>query len=203
MTRRAPARKVAHLSPYRLNNSPEGRSLAAARGFKWIDQDMRSHWNTHWPRPSRDRFLPRRDKRLIESLTSAEILALRSADGYQIDTITDAIRDAASKGLSVEIECKSEVVSAQWFLVLAAVCRLAYGPDWQARAEVKTLTTIPGWRLRLRHAHKAGFTTILLVRNDWRFRRIHGAGIDYVRGSRVMGNVARAKRAVARLRGAR
>lgn len=188
MTQLCPPRAIGHLTDpgYRAGNSIEGNKHAARRGIGWVDNDWQPKANTHWVDPRKEGYLPASDTRRWLDLTSAEIAALRSPDGYGVRTMEQAFRDAKAYGQNVEAEAKFNCTAAQC-RELAADARDVFGDAWKKRVWVKTLTDLPGGYdaalARLKAAKAAGFTTLLLLRGADRARRQFPDYVDFVRGA--------------------
>jgi hypothetical protein len=104
-------------------------------------------------------------------------------------------KQAARLGLSVEWEVKDwhplttdEQLTAV-FRKLAVDAAAAYGPTWRQHVQIKVLTNLSGGvgyaKRILKHAHAAGFTTIVLPRKGARLARINEPYITFNRGGRV------------------
>lgn len=194
MTRPAPRSwgRFTHLTPYHRNNSVRGLKVAA-RTTRAIDLDVQVTADgvlvcTHWGRPLlldgyRDPAGKIRLTRHINTLTLAEVSRLRTRDGYRIWTLRSMLRRSAKLGLRVEIEAKESRALERrktWKPVARQVQRL------KLNAVVKTISDLGGRRRagrRMRAAHRAGLSTMLLPRR----RRLMAARfrpyVDYVRGS--------------------
>ena len=171
MTSRIPRRRVYHVKhgrPYHEENSRRGVNAAVDAGAKWIDLDCRITADevlviTHWPRPvNKDGFKDPLDRlnrmRTVESMTWAEVQRLRTDDAYRIHAAEGLVQYALDEGLNVELELKTSAIKTRHLKQLHA----ALGDDVDLLV-VKTLGQLPPkpWN-RLRRAHKAGFTTLIL-----------------------------------------
>jgi hypothetical protein len=194
-TLRAPGHPIGHLTTpgYRAGNSLAGNALATRRGIAWVDNDgrwskrdpitgKRTPINTHWRLLSREGFAHLGSRLTWGSLSAAAIARLRSRDGYRVRTMFEALDDAHARGQRVEWEIK-EIASEAEIREVADHARSLWGDDWREYVVVKVLTTVVGWRRILRRAHRAGFTTIALVRGPRRYVRINSPSITYVRGA--------------------
>lgn len=199
MTRRAPARRVAHFDQRisyaggTLGDSLNGSRLAHEQGYPWIDCNGHLTADLMWVNGHGDPYNPgwlkRGDK--YEHHTAAELhrkhKALRSAH--------DTFRDNARLGLKTEWEVKdlhpltSDRDLEIAFRRLAHSARAAYGETWQPDVQVKVLTNLRGGlayaRKIGRHAGAAGFDVIVLPRGVNRLRKINGPEFTWNRGGRV------------------
>lgn len=178
--------RFAHFTPYRKSNSIRGLDEAKRLGYKAIDLDLQATRDgvpivTHWSTIDKDGFsapgIPRGAR--FSDLTWAQVSRLRSRDGYRVHTARAMIRMAHRRGLRVELEAKQSAAFehvATWLPLARTVRRTG------ADVQVKTLSTLGKPAHRLRAAHEAGFTTILLPRGTLRARREWWPFIDYVRG---------------------
>lgn len=189
--------------PYHRENSVRGLNRAVELGFTAIDLDacVTSDGvivNTHWVRPMlRDGFrapkgsgIRRWDR--IDSLTWAQVSTLQTRDGYVIHSMGSMLAEAARRGLRVEVDAKGcpGLESVKLWLQL----RKAAGIPHASRnpttgrltspaapgVQVKTISTLTGAGRRLRAAHMAGFTTIVLARGP--VPEAWHPWIDYIRG---------------------
>lgn len=197
MTSRAPGRRVAHYNQRipnaggTLGDSRAGSRRANRAGYRWIDNNFHLTAELHWVNAHGSPFNPQGLVRLggkFENHKAATLAAaipgLRSA--------RQAFRQNARLGLSTEAEIKdlhpraSDADLEVAFRRLAVAARLAYGGRWQQRVQVKVLTNLSGGvpyaRKVCRHAHAAGFSTIILPRKGARLRRLRGPAITYNRG---------------------
>lgn len=200
MTRKAPGRRVYHSNKRipdaggTLGDSRRGSGKAARGGYQWIDNNGHLTSDLRWVNAHGSPFNPDGLVELggkFEHHTAAElhraIPGLRSA--------RQTFKQNAALGLSTEWEVKdvhprtSEADLVTAFRRLAASARIAYGEHWQRRVQVKVLTDLGGGvayaRKICRHAHAAGFDTIILPRKAARFRKLSGPAITFNRGGRV------------------
>jgi hypothetical protein len=195
MTRRAPGRRFAHFDTVIrfaggiLGDSRKGSRQAAAEGYKWIDCDGHLTKDLVWVNAHGAPFLPS---------------WMRKGDKFEYHTWDElhrhhrALRSSlltfhqnSLLGLSTEWEVKDlhPIVGEQQletaFTRLAADAKSAYGDKWQSRVQVKVLTNLGGGlpyaKKILRHAHEAGFTTMILPRKTARLRKIDEPYITYRR----------------------
>ena len=179
-----------HADNYRFENSVQGLAHAA-KHQKAIDLDVNITKdgvpvNTHWGDVfKRGGFydplhkLPKNAR--ISDLTAKEVFRLRSKDGYRIHSMKFMLRRAAKLGVRVEYEAKGSKPfeygkgGLKTFVDTKKISDAAH-----TRIFVKTISTTPGAMERLKAAHRAGLTTVLLPRGpvpkSWR------PYIDYVRG---------------------
>lgn len=175
---------------YRFENSVKGLKYAAKhQGAIDLDVNITKDGvpvNTHWADVlQRGGFydpkhqLPR-DARISE-LTAKEVFRLRSKDGFRIHSMKYMLRRAAKLGVRVEYEAKGSKPFEYGKGGLATFVETRKLADAaHTRMFVKTISTTRGAMERLKAAHRAGFTTVLLPRGpvpkSWR------PYIDYVRG---------------------
>ncbi|MFT3712596.1 MAG: LysM peptidoglycan-binding domain-containing protein [Archangium sp.] len=179
-----------HADNYRFENSVQGLKHAA-KHEKAIDLDVNITKdgvpvNTHWGDVfKRGGFydplhkLPKNAR--ISDLTAKEVFRLRSKDGYRIHSMKYMLRKAAKLGVRVEYEAKGSKPfeygkgGLKTFVETKKIADAAH-----TRMFVKTISTTKGAMERLKAAHRAGLTTVLLPRGpvpkSWR------PYIDYVRG---------------------
>jgi hypothetical protein len=199
-TQDAPTRGAFHEThPYRLSNSFRGLQLAAEAGT-WIDIDTNYCWDsarrhripiaTHWPRIGFDEFADPTGRvetgAAFADLTLPEVRRLRSNDPepYRISTMEEMVREAARIGLTgIEWEVKGGKAferSAIYRPVLATARHVG------VEINVKTSDNIGGENAalrRLRAAHRAGATTMLLGHRAVVITTAESRYVDYVRGS--------------------
>jgi hypothetical protein len=172
-----------------LGDSRKGSKQAKAQGYKWIDCDGHLSSDLYWVNAHGAPYLPswmgKGDK--FEHYSIADLR--RKHKGLRTSLIT--FDQNAKLGLSTEWEVKDlhpltgdkQLTTA--FARLAADAHAAYGADWQKRVQVKVLTNLGGGlpyaKKVLRHAHDAGFDTILLPRGTARLKRISEPYITYRR----------------------
>jgi hypothetical protein len=193
MTKRAPARAVAHFNERihdaggTVADSRAGSLLAAHRSYDWIDNNGHLTSDLRWVNAHGSPFNPDGLVGKFENHTAAElhvaIPGLRSA--------FDTFRDNASLGLDTEWEVKdvhplvSDSDLTRAFARLRYSARKAYGPDWQQHVQVKVLTNLRGGlryaRRICKFAHAAGFDTIILRRGVYRLMRLSAPYITYRR----------------------
>lgn len=193
--RRLPLRRrpFTHLDDYAANNSAVGRR-DAIRGSRRIDRDLqvsrdRVGINTHWPHPKIEGFALNHivPKRPFRRLPWATISRLRSPAGYAIDSMANALTLDAKAGMAeVEIDAKDDrrLEDTAWWIPLRAHCRTLEA-EYGMTVIVKTASNLGGRRRagrRMRAAHKAGFTTLLLTRGNRKMHRRFKQYIDDVRG---------------------
>lgn len=192
-----------------LADSARGSRLAAARGYRWIDQDGHLSYSTRasaragasrvtqpghltWVNAHGAPYNPRwlgRGK--FESRVWARIK--RRPGLRDVDT---TFRQNAALGLSVEWEVKdirpftTPAALDAVFAGLAASAQRAYGAAWRSRVEVKVLSNLsggPAFALAvMRAAHARGFTTIYLPRGRATTVQIPASAhayVTYVRGA--------------------
>ncbi len=179
-----------HGTNYRFANSLQGLKHAS-KNQKAIDLDVNITKdgvavNTHWADVlQRGGFydpkgkLPKNAR--VSQLTAAEVFRLRSKDGYRIRSMKYMLRKAAKLGVRVEYEAKGSKPfeygkgGLKTFVDAKKISDAA-----RTQVFVKTISTTSGAMERLKAAHRAGFTTVLLPRGpvpkSWR------PYIDYVRG---------------------
>jgi LysM repeat protein len=179
-----------HAKNYRYENSVQGLKHAA-KHEKAIDLDVNITKdgvpvNTHWGDVlKRGGFhdplhkIPKNAK--ISQLTAKEVLRLRSKDGYRIHTMKYMMRKAGKLHVRVEYEAKGSKPfeygkgGLKTFVDTKKIAAAAH-----TQIFMKTISTTPGALARLKAAHRAGMTTVLLPRGhvpkSWR------PYIDYVRG---------------------
>ncbi len=179
-----------HAKNYRYENSVQGLKHAA-KHEKAIDLDVNITKdgvavNTHWGDVlKRGGFhdplhkIPKNAK--ISQLTAKEVLRLRSKDGYRIHTMKYMLRKAGKLHVRVEYEAKGSKPfeygkgGLKTFVDTKKIAAAAH-----TQIFMKTISTTPGALARLKAAHRAGMTTVLLPRGpvpkSWR------PYIDYVRG---------------------
>ena len=179
-----------HADNYRFGNSVQGLKHAA-KNQKAIDLDVNITKdgvavNTHWADVlKRGGFFDPKGKipknARISELTAKEVFRLRSKDGFRIHSMKYMLRRAANLGVRVEYEAKGSKPfeygkgGLKTFVDTKKISDAAH-----TRIFVKTISTTPGAMNRLKAAHRAGLTTVLLPRGpvpkSWR------PYIDYVRG---------------------
>jgi LysM repeat protein len=183
-------RSFYHADNYRFGNSVKGLKHAA-RHQKAIDLDVNITKdgvpvNTHWADVlKRGGFFDPKGKipknARVSELTAKEVFRLRSKDGHRIHSMKYMLRRAAKLGVRVEYEAKGSKPfeygkGGLKHFVDAKKISSAAG----TRVFMKTISTTPGAMARLKAAHRAGLTTVLLPRGpvpkSWR------PYIDYVRG---------------------
>jgi LysM repeat protein len=179
-----------HADNYRFENSVQGLQSAAKHQHA-IDLDVNITKdgvpvNTHWADVlKRGGFfdplhkIPKNAR--VSDLTAKEVFRLRSKDGYRIHSMKFMLRKAAKLGVRVEYEAKSSKPfeygkgGLKTFVDTKKIADAAH-----TRMFVKTISTTKGAMERLKAAHRAGLTTVLLPRGpvpkSWR------PYIDYVRG---------------------
>lgn len=192
-----------------VGDSLRGTRAAAARGYKWIDQNgqlsfttaavMRSGargvsqpghltWVNAHGAPYNPRWLKKGRFPTRAWSGMRRRVGLRNADM--------TFQQNAARGISVEWEVKNirPFTSARAlnlaFSSLAASARRYYGPAWQRRVEIKVLSNLSGgptYALRiLKAAHAHGFTTMYLARGAATRVQIPAeahAYVDRVRGA--------------------
>lgn len=196
MTARAKGRRFAHLDKAIswaggiLGDSRKGSKQAKAQGYKWIDCDGHLTADLVWVNAHGAPYLPawmdKGDK--FEHHKWAEIH--KSHKNLRSSAMT--FHQNAAYGLSTEWEVKDlhpltkDAQLKVAFANLAADARAAYGADWQKRVQVKVLTNLGGGlpyaKKVLRHAHEAGFTTMILPRGKARLSKISEPYITFRRG---------------------
>lgn len=179
-----------------------GSDDAKRAGCDWIDNDghlsrvmLGSAWawiNAHGAPETI--WLEHGDK--FEHHDAAWLLKLHrvvAGHVYQLRDAAATFRDNHRNGLGTEWEVKnlspwtSPAILAAAFARLSTHARQVYGPHWQARVNVKVVSTMPGALEICRAAHAAGIPTLLTVRGRDRFKRYAGHGyITFVRGSSVV-----------------
>jgi|GEM_PF-4012655 LysM repeat protein len=179
-----------HADNYRFENSVQGLAHAA-KHQKAIDLDVNITKdgvavNTHWADVlKRGGFYDPKHKipkdARISELTAKEVFRLRSKDGYRIHSMKFMLRRAAKLGVRVEYEAKGSKPfeygkgGLETFVETKKIADQAH-----TKMFVKTISTTRGAMERLKAAHRAGLTTVLLPRGpvpkSWR------PYIDYVRG---------------------
>lgn len=199
MTAKAPGRSFAHYDGRvsygggTYGDTALGSLLAQRQGFKWIDCNGHLTSDLMWVNahgaPYNPPWLKRGDK--FESYT-ARVLHARHPS---LRSARRAFLDNARLGLSTEWEVKdlhpltSDADLETAFSRLRGSARLAYGDNWQQRVEVKVLTNLRGGlkyaKKICRHAHAAGFTTIILPRGINKLRKIDEPYVTFNRGGRV------------------
>lgn len=179
-----------HADNYRFENSVQGLQSAAKHQHA-IDLDVNITRdgvpvNTHWGDVfKRGGFydplhkIPKSAR--ISDLTAKEVFRLRSKDGYRIHSMKFMLRKAAKLGVRVEYEAKGSKPfeygkgGLKTFVDTRKISDAAH-----TKIFMKTISTTPGAMARLKAAHRAGLTTVLLPRGpvpkSWR------PYIDYVRG---------------------
>lgn len=179
-----------HADNYRFENSVQGL-VHASKHEKAIDLDVNITKdgvpvNTHWGDVfKRGGFydpkhqLPKNAR--ISDLTAKQVFRLRSKDGYRIHSMKYMLRKAAKLGVRVEYEAKGSKPFEYGKGGLATFVETKKIADAaHTNMFVKTISTTPGAMARLKAAHRAGLTTVLLPRGpvpkSWR------PYIDYVRG---------------------
>ena len=120
----------------------------------------------------------------VGQLTLAQLFRLRAPGNYQMHTVPTLLAAANKKGLRVELElgrgAKLEYGKGG-FRILEDLHDLVQQKEYTVQVKVRANT--PGYVKRLKAAHRAGFTTILVTtkghrrisRNCWPY-------VDYVRG---------------------
>lgn len=179
-----------HSKNYRFENSLQGLKHAA-KNQKAIDLDVNITRdgvavNTHWADVlKRGGFYDPKGKipknARVSQLTAKEVFRLRSKDGYRIRSMKYMLRKAAKLGVRVEYEAKGSKPfeygkgGLKTFVDTKKIADAA-----RTQMFVKTISTTAGAMERLKAAHRAGLTTVLLPRGpvpkSWR------PYIDYVRG---------------------
>jgi hypothetical protein len=199
VTTHAPGRNFAHLNG-RIRNaggtkgdSAAGSHEAAGEGYHWIDNNGHSSSDA-WPfnmhgAPFNPFWIRRGDK--LEKHRAAWI----ERKHPRLRTALETFEQNERLGLSTEWEVKdlhpvtSDADLALYFHRLAVAADAAYGPRWRRRVEVKVLSNLTGGlhyaKKVLRHAHDAGFTTIILPRGKHTRLTISEPYITYNRGGRV------------------
>jgi hypothetical protein len=187
-----------------------GTRDAAARHYTWIDQDGQLAfasravlkagaarvsrasdmvWVNAHGSPFNPKWMKKRDRFENHAWT-----ALKKRPGLRDAQAT--FKQDARYHLGVEWEvknihpfAKAAVLDAA-FANLAAAAQAAYGPAWRSMVQVKMLTNLSGgqsFALKvLKHAHAAGFTTILLARGQATRTQIPASAqqyVTYVRGA--------------------
>lgn len=179
-----------HADNYRFENSVQGLEHAA-KHEKAIDLDVNITKdgvavNTHWGDVfKRGGFFDPQHKipkdARISDLTAKEVFRLRSKDGYRIHSMKYMLRRAAKLGVRVEYEAKGSKPfeygkgGLKTFVDTKKISDAAH-----TRIFVKTISTTPGAMNRLKAAHRAGLTTVLLPRGP--VPKSMRPYIDYVRG---------------------
>jgi hypothetical protein len=196
VTRPAPGRNFAHLNA-RIRNaggtkgdSAAGSREAAGEHYRWIDNNGHSSSDA-WPfnmhgAPFNPMWIRPGDK--LEKHPAAWIQRRHP----RLRTAEKTFRQNARVNLSTEWEVKdlhpitSDADLALYFERLADAAEAAYGSRWQRRVEVKVLSNLTGGlhyaKKVLRHAHAAGFTTIILPRGRHKHLTIDEPYIDFRRG---------------------
>lgn len=196
MTRKAPGRNFAHLNG-RIRNaggtkgdSAAGSRAAAGEGYHWVDCNGHASSDA-WPfnmhgAPFNPFWIKPGDK--LEKHTAAWIQKRHP----RLRTAETTFRQNERLGLSTEWEVKdlhpvtSDADLELYFKRLADAAHDAYGPRWRKRVEVKVLSNLGGGlhyaKRVLRHAHEAGFTTIILPRGKHVRLVIEAPYIDFRRG---------------------
>lgn len=191
-------------------DAARGTRAAHAKGYTWIDQDGQLVFQSRnqklagaarisqatqlvWVNAHGSPFNPKWLKKgRFETKTWA---AIQHRPGLRDAAAT--LRQNAQYGLSVEWEVKdirpftkAATLDAA-FANLAAVARQYYGAAWHSRVEIKVLSNLSGgqaYALKvLKHAHAAGFTTMLLSRGRTTGIQIPASAqtyVSYVRGAR-------------------
>jgi hypothetical protein len=199
VTRPAPGRNFAHLNG-RIRNAggTKGDSAAGSReaygeGYHWIDCNGHASSDA-WPfnmhgAPFNPVWIRPGDK--LERHKAAWIRKRHP----RLRTAETTFRQNERLGLSTEWEVKdlrpvtSDADLELYFARLAEAARLAYGPGWRKRVEVKVLSDLGGGlhyaKRVLRFAHAEGFTTIILPRGKHAKQAISEPYIDFNRGGRV------------------
>lgn len=179
-----------HAENYRFENSVAGLKYAAKhQGGIDLDVNITKDGvpvNTHWADVlERGGFYDPKHKipkdARISELTAKEVFRLRSKDGYRIHSMKYMLRKAAKLGVRVEYEAKGSKGfehgkgGLKTFVETRKIADQAH-----TKMFVKTISTTRGAMERLKAAHRAGLTTVLLPRGpvpkSWR------PYIDYVRG---------------------
>lgn len=191
-----------------VGDSLRGTRAAAARRYKWIDQNGQLTYTTAahrrggasrvspaavtWVNAHGAPYNPRwlKKGRFVTRAWSG----MRRRPGLRNADMT--FQQNAARGVSVEWEVKnirpftSQAALNAAFANLAASARRAYGAAWRSRVEVKVLSNLTGgqtYALRvLRAAHAHGFTTMYLARGKAtraQFPAAAHAYVDYVRGA--------------------
>ncbi|WP_300682317.1 hypothetical protein [Nocardioides sp.] len=192
-----------------LGDSLAGTRAAAAKGYKWIDNNgqisfanraskragaakatspSRLVWVNAHGAPYNPKWLK---KGRFETQNWANI---RKRKGLR--NVLTTFKQNASYGISTEWEVKnirpfnSPAVLDAAFANLRSAAQTAYGSAWQSRVQVKVLSNLTGGRAYalsiLKAAKKYGFTTILLARGTTTRSQIPAWAIsyvDYVRGA--------------------
>jgi LysM repeat protein len=183
-------RSFFHGDNYRFANSVKGLKHAAKhQGAIDLDVNITKDGvpvNTHWADVlKRGGFydpkglIPKNAR--ISQLTAKEVFRLRSKDGFRIHSMKYMLRKAAKLGVRVEYEAKGSKGfeygkgGLKTFVEARKIAKAAGTETF-----MKTISTTPGALNRLKAAHRAGFTTVILPRGpvpkSWR------PYIDYVRG---------------------
>jgi hypothetical protein len=192
-----------------LGDSLAGTKAAAAKGYKWIDNNAQISfanraskkagarkatspgklvWVNAHGAPYNPKWLK---KGRFETQNWAKI---KKRKGLR-DVVT-TFKQNAAYGISTEWEVKnirpfnSAAVLDAAFENLRSAAQTAYGSGWQSRVQVKVLSNLTGGRAYalsiLKAAKKYGFTTILLARGASTRSQIPVSAIsyvDYVRGA--------------------
>jgi hypothetical protein len=192
-----------------LADSLQGTRAAAAKGYKWIDQDGQLSYTSRaglrrgaarvsssaqltWVNAHGAPFNPRwMRKGRFETRSWAAIKRFRGLRNAQL-----TFKQNAAYGISVEWEVKDirpftrQAALDAAFTNLAAAAQRFYGPAWRTRVQVKMLSNLaggPAFALKvLKVAHAHGFTTIYLARGTATRVQMpasaHGY-VTYVRGA--------------------
>lgn len=204
MTRSVPRsmRGFLHLTPYYKGNSLRGVQAAAKRrpaSRRAIDLDFRVTSdgvlaNTHYPAPLNHGFRDPEGKWKrnwkVETRPWADVARLRAggADAYRINRAEAVLLEAARLGVRVEFEAKDSPAFQDpelWAHLAHTVRQVEALAGKSLNIAVKTIVKgaydTAGLN-RLRHAHEAGFTTLLLPRGSRTVPRAYEPYIDLVRG---------------------
>ncbi|MFT4264711.1 MAG: hypothetical protein QM572_15105 [Nocardioides sp.] len=192
-----------------LGDSLAGTKAAAAKGYKWIDNNGQISFANRaskkagakkatspgklvWVNAHGAPFNPKWLKKgRFETQNWAKI---RKRKGLR-DVLT-TFKQNAAYGISTEWEVKnirpfnSAGALDAAFANLRSAAQTAYGSNWQSRVQIKVLSNLTGGQAYglsiLKAAKKYGFTTILLARGASTRSQIPVAAIsyvDYVRGA--------------------
>lgn len=160
---RAIRANVGHVTPYHRGNSRRGVRRYAREGKEFADFDVLltregTAVNTHWKRPLAHGFrdpqgrIPR--SRPVGEMTLAEVLRLRTRDGYRINTVQAMRRVCKRLDVTPLWELKP---SWRWKFVRV------YERNFRPGESVMVIGVPPRWDW-LEPAKKAGLTTVLLWR---------------------------------------
>ncbi len=185
--------KFAHLMPYHFNNSPQGLKAARKKGYKGIDLDAMISKdgvvvNTHWADVLKRGGFYDPKKKLpknitVKKLNADQLFSLKSKGGYSIHSMEEMFKLAKKEGLRVEFELKGSKGFEYGHGGLTRLKEMkAIADRIGVQVQVKTISTTPGAKARLKAAHRAGFTTFVLPRGDRKIPKSWWPFVDYVRG---------------------